>query len=177
MLRLRRRAVSDAENVKTFHNSLSEEFRGSLKLKPSTFKKNYKLAFVDFFCSVFFWILEGLAFFVVTLSCFNWFVASPIVKEWQVIWIQTHRHHGEIKKKLFLISKRNLISLQLIICPSIWTFPNFIFNITCILSSSIFVFQQVPSPVWVFLLCPPTGNWRHLDVYYHRKTWMYKLNV
>ena len=128
MLRLRRRAVSDAENVKTFHNSLSEEFRGSLKLKPSTFKKNYKLAFVDFFCSVFFWILEGLAFFVVTLSCFNWFVASPIVKEWQVIWIQTHRHHGEIKKKLFLISKRNLISLQLIICPSILTFPNFHFQ-------------------------------------------------
>ena len=44
-----------------------------------------------------------------------------------------------------------------------------IFHIKCISSRGIFVFGQVLPPVWVFLLCLPTGNWRHLDVHYHRK--------
>ena len=43
------------------------------------------------------------------------------------------------------------------------------FCIKCISSWGVFVFGQVLPPVWVFLLCLPTGNWRHLDVHYHRK--------
>ena len=51
--------VYDAENVKTFHNSLR---RIPKEFKSKTFnflKKNYKLAFVDFFRPV----LEGLTIF------------------------------------------------------------------------------------------------------------------